>query len=156
RLQDSCCVPSQVGGIFRLGPPRNQLTRETLRSRVRHKWRSKDGNMRFRAAALFVASHLLPPVAFLLFICNYLASQQQPPPSDQRKLALLVGVNRYKAREIPSLEGPVNDVHRMQALLVGKFGFAPEDVTLLTDEQATHAGIVEQFRSIAQKANPGD
>jgi hypothetical protein len=83
-------------------------------------------------------------------------SQQQPASPGQRKLALLVGVNHYKAKEIPSLEGPVNDVHRMQALLVGKFGFAPEDVTLLTDEQATHAGIVEQFRSIAQKANPGD
>src|SRR5262245_36402714 len=113
--------------------------------------------MRFRAAAtFFVASHLLLPLAFLSFNCSDLASQQQPASPAQRKLALLVGINKYKAKEIPSLEGPVNDVHRMQALLVGKFGFAPEDVTLLTDEQATHAGIVEQFRSIAQKANPGD
>src|SRR5689334_18546229 len=106
-----------------------------------------------RAATFFTASNLAL-VAFLMFGWNSLVCQPQPIASPSRKLALLVGINRYKAQQIPSLEGPVNDVHRVQAVLIGKFGFAEGDITLLTDERATHAGIVDQFRRMTEKAKP--
>ena len=60
------------------------------------------------------------------------------------KLALLVGINNYKA--INGLSGCVADVRNMQGLLRGKFDFPGDSIRVLTDEQATHAAIVQAFK----------
>lgn len=68
------------------------------------------------------------------------------PPAD--RLALLVGIDRYapsRTGAIEPLQGCVNDVQRVRTLLVEGFGFLPENVLLLTDEQATHENIVRAF-----------
>jgi hypothetical protein len=63
-----------------------------------------------------------------------------------KKLALLVGIDKYKSDKIPPLLGAVNDVSGMEHLLVGRFGFRAEEVLLLTNERATHEAIVRAFR----------
>jgi hypothetical protein len=61
-----------------------------------------------------------------------------------KKLALLVGINKYKA--VNGLSGCVADVRTMQGLLRGKFDFPDDSIRVLTDEQATHAAIVAAFK----------
>ena len=62
------------------------------------------------------------------------------PAGKAKKLALLVGINKYKA--VNGLSGCVADVRNMEGLLKGTFEFPDDSIRVLTDEQATHAGIV--------------
>lgn len=60
--------------------------------------------------------------------------------------ALLVGVNRYAAGFIPTLKGCRNDVELIASVLRNRFEIAEDQLRILTDEQATHAGIKQAFR----------
>ena len=75
------------------------------------------------------------------------------PVGKANKLALLVGINNYKA--INGLSGCVADVRNMQGLLRGKFDFPDDSIRVLTDEQATHAAIVQTLKDhlIGRAAN---
>ena len=79
-------------------------------------------------------------------------------PNTPTKLALLVGINKYKySDKISSLAGSINDVEDMHRLLVGKFEFPPENIVVLTDSQATHAAIISAIQThLIAKAQPGD
>lgn len=44
------------------------------------------------------------------------------------------------------LDGCVNDATEMQKTLIRKYGFKKDDTTLLTDEQATRAGIIKAIK----------
>ncbi len=74
--------------------------------------------------------------------------------STPRKLALLVGINKYPSRE---LAGCLNDVELQRHLLIHRFGFNPKDIYTVTDEQATRQGILEAFEAhLIEQAKPGD
>ena len=71
-----------------------------------------------------------------------------------RKLALLVGVDRYP--DSP-LHGCVTDVELQRELLIYRFGFQPSDILTLTDAQATRENIETAFVThLTQQAKPGD
>jgi len=74
------------------------------------------------------------------------------------KTALLVGVDDYASgteRQFPDLEGCVNDVRRMEDLLVESFGFDPDEIFVLLDHEATHANLVHAFdRVLIDRAGP--
>jgi len=71
-----------------------------------------------------------------------------------RKLALLIGINTYK--QAP-LQGCVNDVYLQQQLLIHRFGFNPQDILIVTDEQATRQGMLTAFEEhLIKQAKPGD
>lgn len=71
-----------------------------------------------------------------------------------RKLALLVGINKYQ--DSP-LQGCVTDVNLQQQLLIHRFGFNPQDIVLLTDEKATRQGILTAFEEhLIKQAKPND
>ncbi|NEQ33249.1 MAG: DUF4384 domain-containing protein [Leptolyngbya sp. SIO4C5] len=71
-----------------------------------------------------------------------------------RRLALLVGINRYPSNP---LYGCVTDVELQRSLLVHRFGFDPADIKVVTDEAATREGILNAFEShLIQQARPGD
>jgi hypothetical protein len=73
-----------------------------------------------------------------------------------RKLALLVGINQYSGI-IPPLKGCVTDVKLQQELLIHRFGFNPQDIVTLTDQQATRQGILTAFEEhLINQAKPGD
>jgi uncharacterized caspase-like protein len=69
-----------------------------------------------------------------------------------------VGINDYQYPDkISPLAGSVNDVEDMRQVLVGKFDFLPENVLVLKDAQASHAGIVDAIKThLIAKAQPGD
>ncbi|MCP4624595.1 MAG: caspase family protein, partial [bacterium] len=56
-----------------------------------------------------------------------------------RRLALIVGVGRYKNEKVPDLDGPPNDAERFYSLLTRKdgYGFPEENVCLLLNEEAS-------------------
>ncbi|WP_017302229.1 caspase family protein [Nodosilinea nodulosa] len=75
--------------------------------------------------------------------------------STPRKVALLVGINDYPARE--RLFGPVTDVELQKQLLINRFGFNPSDVHTLTNQQATRQGMLDAFDEyLIKQVKPGD
>lgn len=78
--------------------------------------------------------------------------------STPRKLALLVGINEYPLGGLFSpLYGCVNDVEMQYQLLVHRFGFNPNDVIKLTDQQANRDGLIAAFEEhLIKQARPGD
>ncbi len=72
------------------------------------------------------------------------ASVSLAPPRGDR--ALLIGINRYPDDTINDLQGTVNDARNMRDLLVGHLGFDSGQILLLTDAQATRAGILDGIR----------
>jgi metacaspase-1 len=71
------------------------------------------------------------------------------------KRALCVGINDYPVRGT-DLKGCVNDAMAWAALLRDHFGFAADDVTLLTDAQATRAAILAALDALLAGAKQGD
>ncbi|MFS8900363.1 caspase family protein [Synechococcus sp. H60.2] len=64
--------------------------------------------------------------------------------ASSRKLALLIGINRYPGEGSP-LQGCVTDVELQRELLLYRFGFEPAEILTLTDGAATPSGIQAAF-----------
>lgn len=73
-------------------------------------------------------------------ITNYQSTLLQPT---KRKLALLVGINRYPHHE--DLTGCLMDIELQRELLIHRFGFNPQDILTLSDRQATRSNIETAF-----------
>lgn len=70
------------------------------------------------------------------------------PTREPQKFALLVGIDNYKYPDrVSSLAGCVNDVKDMENLLVSKFQFPQSNIRILTNERATHQGIIDAFKT---------
>src|SRR5262249_26302304 len=71
------------------------------------------------------------------------------------KKAVLIGINRYR---IPGadLRGCVNDVRSMEGVLGRYYGFAKNDITVLTDYDATTKAMQDAIRSLVLEAKKGD
>jgi hypothetical protein len=78
-------------------------------------------------------------LSLLLLLCA-------PHAAAQRR-AVLVGINDYQSPSVRDLSGPHNDVASMRTLLVSRYGFRPENVTVLLDAQATHDAILDAIRT---------
>ncbi len=99
--------------------------------------------------------HFLPLLSAGLFL-----SCSGEPASGGNRIALLVGINQYQkaggGSSWSNLDGSVNDVERAAELLIDRFGFREGDVTVLTDSNATHEGIVRAFHEkLIQPAQQG-
>lgn len=85
------------------------------------------------------------------------------PQSQNEKRALLVGCTQYpNHKDLRQLNGPVNDAVLWRQLLTGRFGFAPEKITVLAGwpkdnptERPTRANIVKAFEGLIAAAHPG-
>jgi hypothetical protein len=75
------------------------------------------------------------------------------PASPPVKYAMLVGINKYPGN---ALNGCVNDMTNLREMLVKNFGFAADNVLLLTDEQATRANILARLDEFASKLKRDD
>lgn len=85
-------------------------------------------------------------------IKNY---RQTLAQSTNRKLALLVGVNRYPHHE--DLAGCITDVELQRELLIHRFGFNSDDIITLSDRQATRENIETAFvEHLSEQAKPDD
>jgi hypothetical protein len=76
--------------------------------------------------------------------------------SEPRHLALLVGVDRYRYLIHNQLHSCVNDARLMADTLAGRYGFLPQDTTLLLDEAATRAAVLDGLAQLRRRARPGD
>ncbi len=70
------------------------------------------------------------------------------------KKALLIGINDYKS--IGDLRGCLNDVTNMRDILMTRYGFAPENISLLTDRSATKDLIRKRMKWLFLNARPDD
>ena len=85
-------------------------------------------------------------------IKNYQQTLAQPT---NRKLALLVGINRYPHHD--DLAGCLMDVELQRELLIHRFGFNPRDILILSDRQATRENIETAFvEHLTEQAKPDD
>ena len=71
------------------------------------------------------------------------------------KRALLIGINEY-ALVGANLRGCVNDVHNIAGALTDLYGFASADITMLVDDQATKAAMMQAIAELVDTAAPGD
>ena len=69
--------------------------------------------------------------------------------------ALLVGINRYRDPGA-DLRGCVNDVREMRDALVGLYGFAGPDVSILADFEATKSAVQRGLESLVAGGRAGD
>jgi len=68
--------------------------------------------------------------------------------------ALLVGIDDYQ--NAPKLETAVKDVTGVRDVLVTRYGFTLEKITLLTNEQATRTNVEHELYKFGQLAKPDD
>lgn len=77
-----------------------------------------------------------------------------------RRYALLIGINEYAnsqdSRPIRPLRFAANDARDLATLLVQNGGYAPEDIQLLLNDQATRAAIYAALRSLRSKVREED
>ncbi len=72
-----------------------------------------------------------------------------------RKLALLVGINKYSGNK--GLAGCLTDVELQKELLIHRFGFNPSDILTLTDNQGSRENIETAFiEHLTKQAKAGD
>ncbi len=79
------------------------------------------------------------------------------------KRALLVGVTKYDNLATSShLSGPGNDARLLRTTLVERYGFLPENIVSLTEDEGkpelrpTRANIAREFKRLAEAARAGD
>ncbi len=76
-----------------------------------------------------------------------------------RRLALIVGVGKYKNSEVTQLAGAAGDAQRIFNLLTGPggYGYPKENVCILLDEQATVANFKAAFeQALVKRAQAND
>lgn len=87
----------------------------------------------------------------LLVTCGTSAGTGNQPPQPGankpiKKLALLVGINKYVDAAIPRLRGAENDTRLMHDLLSKDYDFGDGDIVVLTDARATRDAILKAFK----------
>lgn len=70
------------------------------------------------------------------------------------KRALLIGINKYKA--VPKLQGSLNDIETMRQILITRWGFPEINITVVTDEAATRAGMLAALDRLVKEAGLND
>lgn len=68
--------------------------------------------------------------------------------------ALVIGINKY--HDFPELEFAKNDAEEISNLLINKFGFPKENMTLLLDDDATRQNILDTYLEYSNSSLPDD
>ncbi len=76
---------------------------------------------------------------------------------ETKQMALLIGVGRYRSEAVPDLKAAAGDAEKMRRLLIQRYGFPPENICTLLDEQASMAGFLLAFdKALLEHARQGD
>ncbi len=70
--------------------------------------------------------------------------------------ALIIGIDKHQDRQIPTLSTAAKDAASVRDLLVGRYGFKPEHVKTLFNEQATRVAVEGAMYALGQEARPDD
>lgn len=88
-------------------------------------------------------------------LCNWFKKPDpipEPPVENSGKYALLVGINKYHPSLSCDLQGCVNDIEHLRAVLIEQFDFNPDNIRVITDERATHNDIIDRLVWLAEHA----
>ena len=127
------------------------------------------------------------PVALALTAGLLVLPAAAPAEEGPRRRALLVAIDKYRplaesllpeaaatpdeavvvsgpAKRVPvsrgtwtDLDGAVNDILALRELLIARFGFRPDDITVLTDADATRMAILAAIEEqLVNQGRPGD
>ncbi len=103
-------------------------------------------------------SHLtwLTLVFVFLFVSTGVRAVAESPADGGpgTKRALLIGINKYKA--VPKLQGSLNDIETMRQILITRWGFSENNITVVTDEAATRASMLAALDRLVKEAGPND
>lgn len=77
-------------------------------------------------------------------------------PLFAERYAVLAGVGIYKAEAIKSLQGPRYDIEVLNRLLIKKFGYRSENMTVLLNEDATKERILQALDRTVSEMKAGD
>ena len=67
---------------------------------------------------------------------------------------LIIGINKYE--NVEPLTYAVNDAVAVREMLIENYGFVDENITMITDEDATKENILDGFSGILEKAGEKD
>jgi hypothetical protein len=67
---------------------------------------------------------------------------------------LIIGINKYRDREIPSLDNPIRDAETLYTTLINNYHFEEQNVQLVKD--ATRADIIRSLDKLAEAVTPED
>ena len=68
--------------------------------------------------------------------------------------ALIIGINRYQ--NVEPLTYAVDDAEAVRLMLMDNYGFKDENITYITDEDATKENILDGFSDLLEKAGEKD
>lgn len=115
----------------------------------------KTGVLKRRDTVLRLLTCVLLVFGHLALVCAApdpgMKEQEKP-----EKYALLIGINDYDGDRFQPLMGALNDVQLMKDVLVKRFSFKPENIRMLTNQEATHTGIQKAIQELARNISPGD
>lgn len=77
-------------------------------------------------------------------------------PEAPARWALIIGINKYPFLGDADLDGSVNDALGYKAVLLERFAFAAEQVTVLLDEAATRDAILRALDDLVARVRDGD
>src|SRR5688572_15772177 len=101
-----------------------------------------------------------PVGVFLLALSCFMPGDNQsfaqPPPQDTQgtKRALLIGINKYQS--LPTLQGSLNDIETMRQILLTRWGFSENNITIVTDEGATRLGMLAALEQLVKESKAND
>jgi hypothetical protein len=75
-------------------------------------------------------------------------------PKQARNYLLVIGINSYQ--HWPQLNNAVKDINDLVRILISKYNFEFDNITLIKDEQATRTGIYNGLRGMIEKITPQD
>ncbi|EKM78772.1 hypothetical protein AGABI1DRAFT_92339 [Agaricus bisporus var. burnettii JB137-S8] len=79
-----------------------------------------------------------------------------------RKKALCIGINYLGHKGLHPLKGSVNDAHEVEKLLRDYYGYKPENIVILTDDnneaarRPTRENIIKAMKELVKDAKPND
>ncbi|RPI25577.1 MAG: hypothetical protein EHM61_14020 [Acidobacteria bacterium] len=97
---------------------------------------------------------LAPDSLDAAWIRDYIRALQEGVGGVRR--ALIIGINHYPKLPHTELTGCVNDANRMRDVLVGRLGFHPDNVRLMTDDEATGNAIRKALAMLEAESGPAD
>jgi len=72
------------------------------------------------------------------------------------KYALLIGINEYQGSGFKNLQGAIDDVELVKNVLSENFGFKEQNITVLSDKEASHTAIQSSIAKLTEKVKSGD
>lgn len=80
--------------------------------------------------------------------CQFDTLEQAKETEGQRKVALVIGISSFLSKNINPLSYTTKDARAFRDMLINDYGYPPENVCLLTDQEATIVNVRKYFQKM--------